>query len=102
MERDGDLSTRFPCRGYQGDIADTWSHLFPIVGIGRRNILFQTAEEKAKFHVGRNVTNPHVHAGFQFIKMFFNLEARTFHEIGRKKPGNALNNPGMFFDDSDN
>jgi uncharacterized membrane protein YdjX (TVP38/TMEM64 family) len=25
----------FPCRGYQGDIGDTWSHLFPIVGIGR-------------------------------------------------------------------
>ena len=34
MERDGDHSTRFPCRGYQGDIVDTWSHLFPIVGIG--------------------------------------------------------------------
>jgi hypothetical protein len=70
---------------------------FQLLVLAGRNILFQAAEEKAEFHVGRNVTNPHVHAGFQFVKMFFDLEARTFHEIGRKKPGNALNNPGMFF-----
>ena len=46
---------------------------FQLLVLAGRNILFQTAEEKAEFHVGRNVTNPHVHAGFQFIKMFFEL-----------------------------
>jgi len=71
---------------------------FQLLVLAGRNILFQAAEEKAEFHAGGNITNPHMHAGFQFIKMFFDLKSRTFHEIGRKKSGNSLNNPGVFFD----
>ncbi len=39
-----------------------------------------------------------MHARFQFIEMFVDLEARTVHEVGREKSCNALDHPGVVFD----
>ncbi len=71
---------------------------FYLLIVAGRNIFFQAPEENAEFHVGRNVTDPDMHASFQFIKMFVDLKPWTFHEIGREKSGDSLNNPGVVFD----
>lgn len=70
---------------------------FQLFVVAGRNILFQAPEKSKHFHIGWDVTDPDMDAGFELIKMFLDLKARVFHKICGKESCDPLNDPRVFF-----